>query len=275
MRYLPLVSAMLGLLVVAVANDGSPGDELASGAYSLTRTPAPRLLVRGVDLKALAGRRLADFRWQEERTMGRFGRRARLVDMNTNAVMELTVAVYTSVDEAQAHALSWLNGMASIHRRLSRSEAPFADAGNCWVSERGASSAVVFLRVNVLVDLSLYKPDALDKVVSLASALGSEGLSGGDGVDVGDRAPGLQIAHVSMPTFVRQGEEAQVEIGVVGGDSENVCVGIVCPGVTVAPGPTPGEFRLRGVSPGRHAFLVVAVGQTCVVSSWQAELAVY
>jgi len=168
------------------------GAEYSVGPYTLTRTPAPEVLVRGVDVKGVAARHVPAFEPYREHTIGAWGTCLELRELPSDSMVmvEIQMAVYDSVLEAENQVLSFLCSISALYQKADDAKLRIGDSGNCWVSDRQAGSSVTFVRKNVLVVVSVYAANAPEEVRRIARAIDEDILTGTKAVELGQKVPG-------------------------------------------------------------------------------------
>ncbi|MFX0201682.1 MAG: hypothetical protein ACFFCW_36675 [Candidatus Hodarchaeota archaeon] len=199
---------LASVIFYAVSASQQPSERVKKGQYFLRRAPKPQFLVTGVSLDDLSKARFPNMYKVTERLAGPFGRTRTLFDKKSQEQVEITVAVYGSVDEAEDATLDLLNSVSAVLR-----------PGNQWGGVIGThswylrspngSGAVVFIHNNSLFQLS--SPDYNLAERSARSIVGDL-IKGVNGVTLGKKVQIPKITDVVVPKDVRKNEKASLNV---------------------------------------------------------------
>ena len=256
--------------------ESQSGAEYSVGPYTLTRSASPELLVSGVDLKVLAKRHLPEFEWYRSRIIGAWGTRATLRDLARESKVDIRIAVYDCVREAENHALDALTSVSALSKRAIVANLAVGDSGNCWVSDRQAGSSVTFVRKNVLVAVSVYAANAPEEVRRIARAIDQDIVRGRDGVKLATMVPVPVIRRVGAPRALGIAATKEVEIDAVDPLNRELSffAFTIGPGITASRMDRPNTLLFQGVKVGVHKLIVGAINQKNVIALWHGEIIV-
>ena len=242
-----------------------------------SKTTLPLKLVQAADLRAIAQKNFPDFAWHRAETMAWWGRRATLLQPVNDLRAHLTVGVHASSEEAQSAARDYLDSVSMRLPAADASREGFGQSGGCWLYESEGSSSVVFVQRNVLVCLAVLGRSAKEHAKRVAKAVNQDIVEGTGGFAFGAAPASPIMRRVSMPTFLRVGEEKRIEVDLGTGPTEEPSLAAFSDGINhlaLAKPEKSGTIVIQGRKQGRHKIVVVAVSANCLVQVWRAEVTV-
>lgn len=204
-----LLALLLVFVIIYADSAGQQaGERIEKGKYFLQRAATPEFLVTGVSLDDLTKARFPNMYKVTERLAGPLGRTRTLFDKKSREQVEITVAVYGSVNEAEDVALGLLNSVSVVLRPGSQSGGVIG-THSWYLRSPNGSGAVVFIHNNSL--FQLFSPD-YNLAERSAQSIVSDLTEGVNGVILGKKVQIPKITSVVIPKDVRRNVKASINI---------------------------------------------------------------
>lgn len=208
-----LLIGLLALLLIfaiyyAVFACQQPGERIKKGQYFLRRAAMPEFLVTGISLDDLSNVRFSNMDKITEGLAGRFGRVQTLFDKKSKKQVKITVAVYSSVNEAEDAALELLNSVSAV-LKLGSQSGRVIGTHSWYLKSPNGSGIVIFIHNNSL--FQLFSSD-YDMAERSARSIVGDLTKGVNGITLGKKVQIPKITDVVIPKDVRQNERASLNI---------------------------------------------------------------
>lgn len=183
-------------------------EKITKGLYSLRRAPTPKYIVTGVFLPDLVKARFKKMIKVDVGFKGRWGRSYTLFRKEENKQVKITVAVYSSVAEAEDAVLDLLNDISAVLRPRSKS-GDFIGTHSWYLDSPSGSGTVVFTYDNSLFQLFSSDYNLAERS---AQSIVSDLTEGVNGVTLGKKVQIPKITSVVIPKDVRRNVKASINI---------------------------------------------------------------
>jgi hypothetical protein len=233
-----------------------------------------------VDLKQLAGSVCPDYELGCERVMAPWGRLVRLRQPETTLDVEIEIAVYESVQEAEDGILALLASVAPVFQRVDPAVVALGDSGNCWRYQSGPGAHVEFVRRNAIAVVTVYgapSTEVMEEAIRIAAAVDEQIADGSVAVELAKTVPIPVLQRLAAPQSVRLGQSERLEVEAVDPSGGRLDLFALdgSRGVSATRSESPGIYVVEGREPGTHEVVVGAITAKCVVATWSVQVTVH
>lgn len=200
---------LLFLMIFYVVSFGqTSGERIEIGQYSLKRASTPEFLVTGLNLNDLSRIHFSNMNKLTEGLAAQFGRVRTLFDKKTKKQVKITVAVYSSVNEAENMALELLNSISAVMKEGSQS-GNVIGTHSWYLKSPNRAGTVLFIYNNSLFQLFSSDYNLAEKS---ALAIVNDLTKGVNGITLGKKVQLPKISDVILSKTVRKNEKASLNI---------------------------------------------------------------
>jgi len=200
---------LLFLMIFYVVSFGqTSGERIEIGQYSLKRASTPEFLVTGLNLNDLSRIHFSNMNKLTEGLAAQFGRVRTLFDKKTKKQVKITVAVYSSVNEAENMALELLNSISAVMKEGSQS-GNVIGTHSWYLKSPNRAGTVLFIYNNSLFQLFSSDYNLVEKS---ALAIVNDLTKGVNGITLGKKVQLPKISDVILSKTVRKNEKVSLNI---------------------------------------------------------------
>jgi len=200
------------------------GETLRKGHYVLKRSPVPRVFVTGIDVKVLAKRHLQDFEFIRQGMVWNWGRQYVFLRPTDASKVEITAAVYSSVQETEENVLDLLNSWSGMSEKGTPSGIVIGE--NCWFLRTGQSKAgtITFIRKNVLVNVF---SSSYELAEITAKKIDQDIMAEAPGIRTGASVTPPLINEIVTPAKAKKGEPIEILINATDPAGEKLSYAVI------------------------------------------------
>ena len=196
---------LLGLFVILIFCMGMMWDKPKRSIKFLLPVP-PNQYITSINMDDLQKQIIPEYGIKYLEDLSIWGRRLRFSNPTTQSDwVEITVAVYTSLDQVLESASYYLSDISAI---LSYGTKSGKSIGNISLySPSGISKGLLFIRNNVLVDISSKSQEESERIAAEIDRLL---LKGGKGVTLSNDPPKPLYRSIDVPSEIKTGKQVPI-----------------------------------------------------------------